>query len=697
AIWATSVNQDTNAYYQNLYYAIVNPASTAPKATTWMSNPIASWGDSNNSRSNKGNVSTGALTIAGLEYGPEIIFGANKLTNWQDEDPTGAGSQTYINSYLAGGAEPGYAPVFTSNDATNIWAQVYTMGRLADVARGLMAAGDKGVRYGNTPMPSAVDYEKAVRGNLLWVASRIDSGAAQRKTVAYLYSIDGIEPDGSDGTGYFLAPQASGLLEGDDTGADPAVPGPGYAANNGTIGYGYRATLPLVTDTFDSGAPFPGGIVMAVENIYRANPACVVPYADQTALAGVDAVVYNSTQLTSLHGTTDGRNSSGVGINPNYRANGFALVSAWLAAHGFTGTAIAGDDFATSASQGVGAVNTTADGMSPLLYCQRNYTADKNAKAAWAFARVYPELYGGNPDATYCWWVDRVYHVNLADVPTVARYMLNKTGAVTYTQTTAASLEERFEEGRQWWDATGSADPYWSQFAYYNGSSRASLYSDERDSEEEEDVVGILAPSQFWTGPALPSSNSVSVTRVEQEMDNWCWAASAEMVGRSLYPQGARTQWDVVFDRAGVTGWHDQLLERAYGYIYDFLLDVGIDAGWALDQGGTLADIAAGIEHVACGTVSASSGAVLPMSSHYAEIDSGRPVVAFVEWQSGGAHAVVVSGYRGRGTSNTRLVLIDPAEGCDAILPFSYASLIAGTCTLLSGSNADYTHSVWVS
>ncbi|MDR1015127.1 MAG: hypothetical protein LBL86_09165, partial [Coriobacteriales bacterium] len=37
AIWATSVNQDTNAYYQNLYYAIVNPASTAPKATTWMS------------------------------------------------------------------------------------------------------------------------------------------------------------------------------------------------------------------------------------------------------------------------------------------------------------------------------------------------------------------------------------------------------------------------------------------------------------------------------------------------------------------------------------------------------------------------------------------------------------------------------------------------------------------------------------
>ncbi|MDR1015046.1 MAG: hypothetical protein LBL86_08750, partial [Coriobacteriales bacterium] len=133
-------------------------------------------------------------------------------------------------------------------------------------------------------------------------------------------------------------------------------------------------------------------------------------------------------------------------------------------------------------------------------YCQRNYTADKNAKAAWAFARVYPELYRNNPDATYGYWVDRVYHVNLADVPTVARYMLNKTGAVTYTATTASDVETNASTGWKWWDAIGSTDPYWSQFAYYNGSSRASLYSDERDSEEEEDEIGIFAPSQFWTG-----------------------------------------------------------------------------------------------------------------------------------------------------------------------------------------------------
>ncbi|MDR1015605.1 MAG: hypothetical protein LBL86_11620 [Coriobacteriales bacterium] len=495
AIWATSVNEETNLYYQNLYYDIALALTPAPPhATTWMSNPIGSWGDSNGTASNKYNVSTGAPTIAGLEYDPEIIFGANKLTNWQDELPDGSNSQTVTYNYLAGGAEPGYEPTFTSNDATNIWTQVYTMGRLAEAAENLKAVHeDKETRYGNDAVAAAVDYEKAIRGNLLYVASQIDLGNAQRKTVAYLYSID------QNGVGYFFTPQASGLLVGDDTGAPPTSV-VNYAANNGTIGYGYRATLPFVTDTFDSGTPFYGGIVMWVENIRKSNPACIVPSTATGALAGVDTVIYNTTLLTDPAGVTDGRNSSGVGISPNYQANDFALVSNWLAARGLPATSavIAGDDFGTSSSQGFGTVNTTATGMSPLLYCQRNYTADKNAKAAWAFARVYPELYGGNPDATYCWWVDRVYHVRMADVPTVARYMLNKTGAVTYGQATAALLEACFAAGHQWWEASGSTDPYWSQFAYYNGSSRASYYSDDPYSEEAEDEIGIFAPSVFW-------------------------------------------------------------------------------------------------------------------------------------------------------------------------------------------------------
>jgi hypothetical protein len=697
AIWATPANEETNAYYQNLYYSIaLAPIPTPVHATTWMSNPFASWGDSNGTASHKGNVATGAPTVAGLEYDPDILFGANHYTNWQNELPDGSNSQTETYSYLSGGDEPGYEPVFTSNDATNIWAQVYTMGRLAEVAEGVKADDeDKETRYGNDAIAAAVDYEKAIRGNLLYIASQIDFGIAQKKTVAYLYSID------QAGVGYFFTPTAQNMLTGNDTGAPPASAAC-YAANNGTIGYGYRATLPLVTDTFDSGATFLGGISMQVEDIVKSNPACIVSASSPGALANVDAVIYNATVLTDLSGTTGGRNTSGVGINSSYQVPGF--VSNWLTAHGLPATSavIAGDDFATSSNQGFGLVDTTADGMSPLLYCQRNYTADKNAKAAWAFARVYPALYRDNPDATYAYWVDRVYHVNLADVPAVAQYMLNKSGGVTYSQTTAAFLEACFAAGRQWWEATGSADPYWSQFAHYSGSSRASYYSDDPESEEEVDAVGILAPSVFWwvdtsppQPPPPPSSNSVSVTRVEQEMDKWCWAASAEMVGKRLYPQTYRTQWDVVFDRAGVTAWHDQLLNRAYGYVYDFLLGVGIDAEWALDEGGTLTDIATGIEHVAHGTVSAGSGAVLSLSSHCAEIDSGQPVVAFVEWAGGGAHAVVVKGYSDANTASPRVTFVDPWYDCGTAL-FPYYSLTGGGWNIQSGNGAVYTHSVWI-
>jgi len=61
-----------------------------------------------------------------------------------------------------------------------------------------------------------------------------------------------------------------------------------------------------------------------------------------------------------------------------------------------TSALVAGDDFSTDVNQGFDTALATNNGMAPQLYCQRNYTADKNARAAWAFAQVYPELYSGN-------------------------------------------------------------------------------------------------------------------------------------------------------------------------------------------------------------------------------------------------------------------------------------------------------------
>jgi hypothetical protein len=490
AIWATAANVNPNPFYQNLYYNTVTSAS-ATQATTWTYNPIASWGDSNGSWSNNGNVSTGQTTIAGLEYDPEIIFGANKLTNWMNALPNGTNSQTVMDVYFANNPSANYGPTFTSNDATNIWAQVYTMGQLATVADNLKIGTSKVTRYdSNNAMVSAINYEKAIKGNLRYIASQIDEGAVEKKTVAYLYSID------SSGVGYFFTPDAFNMLVGTNTGAAPTNagnPNANYAADNATIDFGYRATLPFITDTFDSGNSFLGGIIMGVEDIFTANPACTVAALDPVALANVDVIIYNTTMLrgTQLIGVQDGKNISGIDIDVNYDSN---FVANWATNHGFTGTLIAGDDFATSTEQGFGVVDTTTAGMAPLLYCQRDYAADKNAKAAWAFAQVYPQLYNGNPDATYCWWVSNIYHIDINSVPTVAAYMLNKSFPIVYDASVEAALNGYFQTGYNWWMSTGQFDPYWSQFAYYNGSSRASYYSNNPLSEEPVDTIGIFAP-----------------------------------------------------------------------------------------------------------------------------------------------------------------------------------------------------------
>jgi hypothetical protein len=506
AIWATDVNEEENPYYQNLYYNAVAGSLTATQATTWMSNPVASWGDSNASPSTIGNVAGGTATIAGLEFSPDIIFGANKVTNWQNASSDGTDSPTALSAYFSSNPWLNYGPTWTSNDATNIWGQVYTLGKLAQVADDLTDGTSKVTRYnGNVAVTSAVNYEKAIQGNLLYIASQIDGAVVAQKTVAYLYSID------SSDTGYFFTPTAlpmtAGLLTGDDTGKAPTsatTPDTSYAANNATIDMGYMATLPFITTTYDSGTAFVDpttsipGIIMGVEDIFKASPACTVASGSPSALADVDVIIYNTTTLrgTDLIGVQSGRNSSGIDINTSYDAS---YVASWATDQGFKGTLlIAGDDFFTSPNQGYGTVPTTTDGMAPLLYCQRNYTADKNARAAWAFAQVYPELYDNNPDATYAYWVDTIYHINLADVPTVATYMTNQSDAVVYTQDTLDFLEDNFATGLSWWQGLSGGTSRWLQYAYYNGSSRASYYSGTADSEEPSNTIGIFAP-YLWS------------------------------------------------------------------------------------------------------------------------------------------------------------------------------------------------------
>lgn len=487
AIWATSVNENPNPFYVNLYYsAFYDAASTPTKATTWVGNPdTSSWGDSNGIRSQKDD---GSYTVNGLEYSPEIIFGANKTTNWGNFDS----SQTVIAQSVA--SDPNYSPTFTNNDSTNLWTQVYTLNQLAGVADTLTAQTGKTTRYNSSnATTSALSYEKALRGNLLYIASQIDTQKIEKKTVAYLYAID-------NGTGYFFVPDASGLTNGTDTGKEAsssvaATADASYASNNGTIDLGYMDTLPFITNTFSNGTPVAGGIVMRVEDIYKSNPAVSVGGSQTDALNGVDVIIYNSTTATDLAGVSGGKNSSGINNSSRLTKS---TVTTWAQAHGFTGSlVIAGDDFGTSSNQGYGTVDATEEGMSPLLYCQRNYTTDKPARAAWAFSKVYPELYP-NEDASYAYWVDEVYHINIGSVPTVVAYMTNQSDLVTYDANTLNTMELHFQTGLDWWNSTGSKKAEWSQYAYYTGASRASYYDGLSASEVSSELVGIFAPTQSW-------------------------------------------------------------------------------------------------------------------------------------------------------------------------------------------------------
>ena len=54
--------------------------------------------------------------------------------------------------------------------------------------------------------------------------------------------------------------------------------------------------------------------------------------------------------------------------------------------------------------------------------------------------------------------------------------------------------------------------------------------------------VTVLSPTVFATSQA----DLVSVTPVQQAKSNWCWAACAEMLGKTMYPSTTRTQWNVV-------------------------------------------------------------------------------------------------------------------------------------------------------
>lgn len=141
------------------------------------------------------------------------------------------------------------------------------------------------------------------------------------------------------------------------------------------------------------------------------------------------------------------------------------------------------------------------------------------------------------------------------------------------------------------------------------------------------------------------------VLRVEQEKDNWCWAASAEMVARNQVSTSLR-QGDAV----------------------EYLK--GTEDDPRPDVAGTMVDCKNALSYIANYSFSVIRGSTpLIESALQTKISSGFPVCAGILWSAGGGHMVVLDKY----TDTTSLVrVVDPWYDCTEKIEYEYDDLING-------------------
>lgn len=92
--------------------------------------------------------------------------------------------------------------------------------------------------------------------------------------------------------------------------------------------------------------------------------------------------------------------------------------------------------------------------------------------------------------------------MNIADVPTVVAAMTNQSAAdITYDATVRNAVENSAEAGYNWVKSGDFGLTDFADYRHYNGSSRASYYSnnpENTESAEPSNTIGIFEPSQLW-------------------------------------------------------------------------------------------------------------------------------------------------------------------------------------------------------
>ena len=157
-------------------------------------------------------------------------------------------------------------------------------------------------------------------------------------------------------------------------------------------------------------------------------------------------------------------------------------------------------------------------------------------------------------------------------------------------------------------------------------------------------LVSFVAGLMILFSASAVNAGTLSVQRVEQAKTNWCWAASAEMVGTYNTTSNLR-QYEIVY--------------YFHGESYP-------------NVGGTRQQIATGINYSSNYTKSAYTSNFFTLSSIKSNIDKAHPFVIWIDWNSGGSHAVVGAGYSG-----SSVYVIDPWPGISNRY-YTYSSLQNG-------------------
>ncbi|MGN1031134.1 MAG: papain-like cysteine protease family protein [Butyricicoccaceae bacterium] len=170
----------------------------------------------------------------------------------------------------------------------------------------------------------------------------------------------------------------------------------------------------------------------------------------------------------------------------------------------------------------------------------------------------------------------------------------------------------------------------------------------------------LLAIAIIFASPihVYAASKTLGMTRYEQEKSNWCWAASAQMVGKYVYGT-----------------------KMSQSNICTYV------KGEVVNTTATISQVATALYYTTRkGT--ASSNSYFSLSTSQTHINNSKPFIARLGWNSGGGHAVAIYGY-----NDSTLYVADPAVGCGK-QGYTYSNMISSN--KFQSGTGKWTHTAYI-